>query len=135
MSELSLRALRDLELRYDGPIPAQHRGTEQAERRRTRGTIAVLETQGAQFLGQAIQCDSEREDFVADLSERRLSGWQREGQERGLAAVTTRTTAHVENAVRAFREAAALRHSLDLPPHPLFRIARLLADPTAGSPP
>ena len=57
MSDLPLRALRDLELRYDGPIPAQHRGTEQAARRRTRGTIAVLETQGAQFLGQAIQGD------------------------------------------------------------------------------
>ncbi len=134
MSDLPLRTLRDLELRFDGPIPAQHRSSEQAARRRARGTIAVLEAQGTQFLDQAVRCESECEDLAADLKERSFSRWQREAGEKRLAAINGRATAHIESAARALQEAASLRRALTLPAHPLVRLAALL-DPEATSDP
>ncbi len=135
MPDLPLRTLRDLELLYDGPIPVQHRRSEQAVRRRARGTIAVLETQGTQFLDQAVRCESEREDLAADLNERSFSRWQREAGETRLAAINSRATAHIESAVRALCEAASLRRTLALPPHPLLRAAELLQRTATPDPP
>ena len=134
MSDLPLTALRDLELRYDGPIPAQYRATEQTARRRARGTIAVLENQGAEALNAAIRCEEESEELAADLGEPSLSRWQRDAHERRRTAAEARAAAHIESAVRAFREAAHLRGHLVLPPHPLVRIACLLPKEAAGPP-
>ncbi len=131
MPDLPLRITRDLELRYDGPIPAQHVLNEQVRCRRTRGTISVLETQAGQFIDAAIRCDGDIDDLVADLDERDLARWQRDAAQRRLAATRARRTAHVACAAQALSQARALRETLALPPHPLIAVMAAIA--TAGA--
>ena len=122
MSDLPLGVLRDLELRYDGPIPAQHVLTEQVRRRRVRGTIAVLEDQASHFIDAAVRCDGEIDDLAADLDERNLARWQRDATERRLSATRTRRAAHIACAAQALSQAKDLRERLALTPHPLIAV-------------
>jgi hypothetical protein len=128
MDDIPADPHRDLERRYDGPIPAQHLDTARARRHRRRGTLSVLESQLAQFLDAAERCQGDIEDLLADLEDRRLACPQREVSELQVQAMRARCEAHIGAAADAFRQAAPLRRELGLRPHPLAALLRLLAE-------
>jgi hypothetical protein len=114
-------------LRYDGPIPSQYLETDLRQRRRRRGTLAVFESQAAQFLDAAERCQNDMEDLTAELAERRLTPWQREVAERRLLNLANRADAHIRAALEAFGHAIPLRRQLGLRQHPTVAAAGLLA--------
>ncbi|TAK98954.1 MAG: hypothetical protein EPO08_17780 [Rhodospirillaceae bacterium] len=126
MQDIPVHVRQALELRYDGPIPAQHLDTDRAERRRQRGIVSVLETQAAQFLDAAERCQSSMEDIAADLAERSLSQWQQEVSKRRLRITHERYDAHIRAAADALGQSIPLRRSLGLAPHPIVSLAALL---------
>jgi hypothetical protein len=134
MNTISKDMRQALELRYDGPIPAQHTDTEQARRRRRRGALSVLESQAAQFLDAAERLQGDMEDVIADLSERRLARWQRDVSERQLNALHERCETHIRAAAEALQQAMPLRYELGLMPHPITAVADLLANAKRNQP-
>ena len=134
MDDIPTDLRQALELRYDGPIPAQYTDTARARRRRQRGTLSVLESQIAQFLDAAERLQGDMEDVMADLAERRLAAWQREVGKRQLTAARERCEAHIRAAAEAFRQAQPLRHDLGLTPHPIAALIRILADSKPDNP-
>ena len=129
MSDIPAQLQQMLELRYDGPIPAQHMETAQAKRRRRRGILSVLETQAAQFLDAAERCQGDMEDIAADLADGSLAPWQRKINERRLQSNRERCNAHVLAAAETLRQAMALRHELGLIPHPIVALTGLIGEP------
>ena len=129
----TLARLRDLELRYDGPIPPHLREATDASRRRLCGQAALLETQALAFLDAAVRCDAEIEELADDLAGRDGAQWQRDGWARKLSAARSRLDAHLACAAEAINRATAIRRTLAQPLHPLVRLTQLVgggaADP------
>src|SRR5262245_58326630 len=117
-----------LELRYDGPIPAQHLANAQTARRRKRGTLSVLESQVSQFLDAAERCQGEMEDVMADLTEPSGPPMQRQIADQKLHAGRERCEAHIRAAAEALRQAIPLRRELGLGAHPIAVLATLLTE-------
>jgi hypothetical protein len=126
MSDLPLSTLRDLELRYDGPIPPQHVADERRARRRNRGTLAVLEAQATRDLDDAERCAAEMEDIAGELETRALAAWQREAMARRHAAAAKRFSDHLAGAASAIARVKVLRADLGLPPHPVTAVMERL---------
>ena len=123
----TLARLRDLELRYDGPIPPHLCEDADKSRRRQRGQAALLETQALAFLDAAVRCDAEIEELVDDLASREGAQWQRDGWTRKLSAARSRLDAHIACAAEAINRAAETRRTLALPLHPLMRLSQQAA--------
>jgi len=126
VSDIPAHLRQVLELRYDGPIPAQHLDTDGMKRRRQRGVLSVLESQAAQFLDAAERCQSYMEDIAADLAERPGTRGQHEIYARRLRTANERCDAHIRAAADALNQAIPLRLSLGLAPHPVLSLATLL---------
>jgi len=126
MADLPLERLRELELRYDGPVPAQYHETELTLRRRRRGMITLLESQAADFLDAAIRCQAEIEELMTEADERTSAARRQSVAGRRLALLRERLASHMRSATEALVAAAALRRELALEPHPLVGISALL---------
>ena len=100
-----LARTRDLELRYDGPIPRQHREDAETSQRRLRGQAALLEAQALAFLDAAVRCETEIEDLTDDLAHRDSAQWQRHNWSHKVGAARTRLETHIACAAEAINRA------------------------------
>jgi hypothetical protein len=114
---VDLARRRELELRYNGPIPEQHEATEARQRRRDLGTIGVLERQALTSIDAAERIDEE----LISLSGQEVTDLVRVQ----ITAVRAERDRHITNAADALRRARDLRRKLGLPPHPMLMVARL----------
>jgi hypothetical protein len=101
--------VRDLEQRFDGPVPEQYTATEQADVRRRRGLLAVYERQAAQYIDAALRIDAaQRAD--AELTELMTDDPQRLQQR--IAKRQADRCRHLADAAEALKAAAEIRGEL-----------------------